>query len=291
QDLSESDYNVAANGGAAKDFDHAYAHELGLVLIGDSARWQRGAEYLRIAARGMPLSAPSIFCTIARAHASAGDGGGAWKNYEQARDCGRAAGPKNLPEEERQAYFAAVKTLADAALAHNKIDLAIENYHLYTEYERCGLETLRTLADLYERKADPVSVLYALRVTEQALLYDGKDKDLLQRKERYYYSVPPETLQARLDWSPSWFDADYCIKKAKGLLDHKNWDLDTLDWAQHLTELARVVRPPSQAVQVLLARALLRRGEKEKALPLLEEVHSPRPEKFASGDDEDAWYL
>ena len=95
----------------------------------------------------MPLQAPSIFRTIAQAHSKASDGAGAWKNYELARNAGRAAGPKNLDREEKEAYFAAVKTLADAALAHNQVNFAIENYNLFTESDRCGLETLRTLAD------------------------------------------------------------------------------------------------------------------------------------------------
>ena len=287
QDLSESDYNSAAGEGAANNFDHGYTYQLGLALIEDNTRWQRGAEYLRLAARGLPGQAPSIYTLIAQAHDRAKDGSGAWRYYERARDAGRAVGPKSLAAEERQAYFTAVKVLADTALKHDLIDKAIENYHLYTEYERCGLETLRTLADLYERKGDA----YALRITEQALLYDSKDKDLLARKERYYYSMPPEYLRIHLESCRSWFDVDYCVKKAKALLDSKNWDLDTLDWAQHLIELTRIVKPQSQAVKVLLARVFLRRGEKDKALPLLEEVHTPRPQKFASGEDEDAWYL
>jgi len=287
QDLTEADYSAAAGPGTARDFDHGYAHQLGLALVDDPTRWQRGAEYLRIAARGMPLQAPSIFRTIAQAHSKAGDGAGAWKNYELARNAGRAAGPKNLAREEKEAYFAAVKTLADAALAHNQVNFAIENYNLFTESDRCGLETLRTLADLYERKPDP---LYACRITEQALLYNAKDKDLLARKDKYYYSVVPEDLQARIDQSRSWFDVAYCLRKSRAVLDAKAWDLDSLDWAQHLASLARIVKPDSVAARVLLARALLRRGEKEQALSLLEEVHSPRPQKFASSEDEEAWY-
>ncbi|HEV3116845.1 MAG TPA: tetratricopeptide repeat protein, partial [Gemmataceae bacterium] len=165
-------------------------------------------------------------------------------------------------------------------------DEAIENYHLCTENERCGLETLRTLADLYERKGD---CLYACRITEQALLYNAKDKDLLARKDKYYWSITPEDLQARLDYARSWFDVNYCLNKSQAVLDAKAWDLDSLDWAQHLATLAHMVKPESLSAKVLLARALLRRGEKDQALALLERVHSPRPQKFAD-DDEDAWY-
>jgi predicted Zn-dependent protease len=43
-------------------------------------------------------------------------------------------------------------------------------------------------------------------------------------------------------------------------------------------------------VKVLSARAMLRYGEREKAIATLEEVRSPKPEKFTSAEDEDAWY-
>jgi predicted Zn-dependent protease len=41
---------------------------------------------------------------------------------------------------------------------------------------------------------------------------------------------------------------------------------------------------------VLLARVLLRYGEADRALTILEDVHEQRPEKFGSSADEDAWY-
>jgi tetratricopeptide (TPR) repeat protein len=289
QDLTEADYDSAVEANTtAADFDHGYVLQLGLSLINNPERWQRGCEYLRLAARGLPEQAPSIYVCMARACQQAAEAEAAWTNYEAAKRAGRAIGPKNLGAEDRQAYFVALKILAEAARQHGRLDLAIENYHLYTEYERSGLETLRILMDLYERKGEPLA---ALRVLEQALLYNGSDKDLLERKDKYYYSVMPDNLRARLDWARSGFDVDYCLKKARALLDGKNWDLDTLDWAEHLAALASVVRPDSQAGKVLVARARLRRGEKQEAVALLEAVRLPRPEKFASGEDQDAWYL
>jgi tetratricopeptide (TPR) repeat protein len=289
QDLTEGDYEaVAGPTGAAGGFDHSYAHQLGLALINDSANWRRACEYLRMAARGLPGKGPSIFTQIAQAHQREGATDGVWPNYELAKRAGLEVGPKNLSPDERQVYFTAVKLMADGALAHQTIDLAIENYQLYTECERSGLETLRTLADLHERKGD---ALAALRVTEQALIYNPKDKDLLERKDRYYYSVMPEPLRACPENMRRGLDLAYCLKKARLLLDAKNWDLDTLDWAQHLAELARVLQPDSLSANVLVARARLRRGEKDEAFALLEEVRSPKPERFASGEEEDAWYL
>jgi tetratricopeptide (TPR) repeat protein len=272
---------------AAAEFDHGYAQQLGLALINDNARWRRGGEYLRMAARGLPALGPSIFSQIAQAHQREGHGEDAWHNYEMAKRAGISVGHKNLGEEDRQAYFAAVKLMADAALHHNQVDLAIENFQLYTECERSGLETLRTLAELFEKKGDPWS---ALRVTEKGLVYNAKDKDLLERKDRYYYSVMPAELRARLESVRNMFDFGYCLRKARTLLDAKQWDVDSLDWAQHLAELACVGQPESQSAKVLVARARLRRGEKDEAIALLQEVHSPKPEKFASVDDEDAWF-
>jgi hypothetical protein len=289
QDLTEAEYNSrAAPDRAAADFDHGYAQQLGLALIADPARWRRGGEYLRMAARGLPALGPSLFTQIAQAQQREGHPDEAWHSYELAKRSGQAVGPANLAEEDRQAYFAAIKLLGDAALAHNEVDLAIENYQLYTASPRSGLETLRTLAELYQRKGDPLA---ALRFTEQALLYNGKDKDLQERKDRYYYSVLPDDLRARLESVRGCFDVAYCVKKSRQLLDAKNWDLDTVDWAQHLAELARVVQPDGLAARVLVARARLRRGEKDEAVAMLEEIRSPRPEHFATGEDEEAWYL
>src|SRR5262249_42861727 len=42
-------------------FDFAYVEQLGLAQIEDNTRWQRGAEYLRMAARGVPLGAPRLY--------------------------------------------------------------------------------------------------------------------------------------------------------------------------------------------------------------------------------------
>jgi tetratricopeptide (TPR) repeat protein len=289
QDVTEAQYNRAAPGAdlPVSYFDHAYAQQLGLALINDTARWQRGGEFLRLAARGLPALGPSLFIQIAQAHQRAGDGEGAWRNYELAKRAALAVGPKNLADEERQAYFATVKLLGEAALAHDQVDRAIENFQLYSESERSGLETLRTLAGLYERKGQ---VLAALRATEQALVFNSKDPDLLARKDRYYYSVDPQFVRAHPDAVPGGFDVAYCLAKARSVLNARELDLDALDWGQHLADLACAVKPDNIQARVLLARAWIRRGEKEKAAALLQELHSPKPEKFPSEEEEEAWY-
>jgi tetratricopeptide (TPR) repeat protein len=288
QDVTEAEYEEAAPGAGlpVQHFDHAYVQQLGLTLINDAGRWQRGGEYLRLAARGLPAMGPSIFVQIAQAHQRAGHPDEAWHNYELAKRAGLSVGVANLSNEERQTYFATVKTLGDGALAAGETELAVENYRLYSESERSGVETLRTLAGLYEQKGD---VLAALVTTEKALLYNAKDRDLLERKDRYYISVMPEWFRGHPERVPGGFDLAYCLDKARTLLNLREIDLDTLDWAQHLADLASAVKPESVTARVLLARARLRRGEKEQAVALLEEVRTNKPAQFAAGDD-DSWY-
>jgi tetratricopeptide (TPR) repeat protein len=306
QDVTEEEYNAFVEGEtgrltssarsfetggltpSARSFDHEYAQQLGLALIEDNTRWQRGGEYLRMAAHGLPMLGPTLFVQIAQAHQRAGHVDEARHHYELAKRAGLTVGPKNLADAERQAYFAAVKLLGEDALARGDIEAAIENYHLYAESERAGLETLRTLADLYEKKGD---ALAAMRVTDQALVYNPKDKDLLERKDRYYYSVMPEQIRERIESIRPWFDFDYCVRKARAILDGRMYtDVEWLDVAHHLIQLALVVKPECRMVKVLLAKVLLRYGERDRAIATLEEVRNPKPEKFASSEDEDAWY-
>src|SRR5205823_57454 len=121
--------------------------------------------------------------------------------------------------------------------------------------------------------------------------YNAQDKDLLARKDRYYYSVMPDDLRARFESVQKWFDVSYCITKARWLLDRQGGDLDVVDWASHLANLAQAVQPESLAVRVLRARVRRLRGEIDEAIALLEEARANKPEKFPSGDEEEAWYL
>jgi tetratricopeptide (TPR) repeat protein len=289
-DLTEAEYDAFAGAGqVARHVDHPLLQQLGLALINDDSRWQRGGEYLRMAARGLPALGPTLFVQIAQAQQRAGHTEEARHNYELAKRAGQSVGPKNLADAERQAYFITVKLLAEDAMARADLDAAIHDFHLYTESERSGLETLRTLAELYERKGDP---LMAARVTDQGLVYNSKDKDLVERKDRYYYSILPDHLRARLESVKPWFDFDYCLRKARTILDGRYPDPEWLDVADHLTTLASIVRPDSSLAKLLHARVQLRYGERDRAVALLEEVRGPaRPEKFASGEDEEAWYL
>jgi tetratricopeptide (TPR) repeat protein len=286
-DLTEAEYAAVAPEQPAPDFDYSYTHQLGLALISDPNRWARGAEFLRIAARGMPAQAPAIYIEIAKAHNRAGDGDGVWNNYHRVKVAGRAVGAKSLSDEDRHAFFAVVKLLAEDAISRGDLDEAIDNYLIYREYERSGKETYRALAGLYEKKKDVWSALHA---TEQGLVYDSTDKDLLEKKDKYYYSVTPEELRERWETVYKYFDVAYCLQKSQALLKSNVSDLDLLDWAQHLADLAQVARPASLTAKVVRARILLQRGERDQAQALLEDVRINKPEKFASGEDEDSWY-
>jgi tetratricopeptide (TPR) repeat protein len=287
-DVTEAEYHDAVPPGqTAEFFDHEYCKELGLALIGDEARWERGAEYLRLAARGLPQLGPSLLVQIARASEKAKNYKGAWHHYELAKESGKAVGAPNLSAEDKKIYFQVVKMLADSRMEDNDIEAALENYKLYTEFEGVGWETYRNLAELYERKKDAWSALHA---TEHALTYNASDKDLQERKDKYYYSITPEQLRERLESVYKWFDADYCIRKARQLLDRQGGDLDLIDWANHLAELAYVARPSSIVVQLLRARVRRLRGDTAEAMQALEDIRTNKPEKFPSGEEEENWY-
>src|SRR5262249_43421752 len=157
-------------------------------------------------------------------------------NFELAKRAGQSVGPRNLGDAERQAYFATLKHLGEEALARGDTDAAIDNFRLYQESEQSGLATPRILADPYEKKGD---ALAAARATDQALQYNGSDPELLERRGRYYYSINPDDLQARVEQYGPGFDFDYCLRESRSILEKYN-ELDWLDVARHLTRLALV---------------------------------------------------
>lgn len=288
RDLTMDEFKAACpDGDIPQAFDYAYAQQLGSAMLGHE-HWERGVVFLRIAARGLPAISPTLFSVIAQAYEKAGRADEMWHYYEVARKAGVAVGHKNLAEQDRHNFFRVVKALGDHAMTKGDIDAAITDFSLYSEYERSGIETMRTLAELFAQKND---ALAALRITDRALQYNSADRDLLEKKDSYYYSVTPEVLQANLEVAVRELDFDYCITKAKSLLDNPDAGFDLIDWADHLVTVALVVRPDSRPAKVLKARVHWRRGEIEQAVVILEQVRSPKPEKFLGADDEEAWYV
>jgi predicted Zn-dependent protease len=58
-------------------------------------------------------------------------------------------------------------------------------------------------------------------------------------------------------------------------------------WGQQLARVAYALRPDSLAAQLLMARALLRQGERDEALRRLEDIREAKP---SGADEQDAWY-
>jgi tetratricopeptide (TPR) repeat protein len=269
-------------------FNHEYTQQLGLALLDDPQQWRRGCEYLRIAAHGLPLQAANIYIQIAKTHEKHGDNTGLWANYMKAMQIGRAIGVDNLAPADKEALFATVKGIGELALKQNQVDAALESFKFYSLNQNAGIEAYRILADLFEKKKE---VWLALHCCEHALTYNAQDKDLLARKDRYYYSITPEDLQPRLESVRKWFDPQYCRDKARWILEKFTGDFELLDWAAHLTELALVTQPGSHAARLLKARVRRLRGEIPEAVALLEEIRQHRPEKFANEEEEKAWYF
>ena len=269
------------------DFDFMFVKDLGLALLEQQKELARGAEYLDIAVAGLPQHAPFLMVQVGKAFAQQGQEAEAESYFEKAVAMGRKSGHKNLQDQDRLAYFSALKFLADSYLHRKETDKAIEYYHLFAQFERSGVETLRTLATLHEEKGE---ALAALRAVEQALIYQPDEKDLIARKDRYLYSITVEELTANKELLAKGFDVDYCMKRAKGILESKLDGPDWIDVARHLSNLAMVFAPESIQARTLYAKALLRHGDRTEAKEILEQVRDPKPGSFSSSDDEDSWY-
>ena len=269
------------------DFDFMFVKDLGLALLEQQKELTRGAEYLDIAVAGLPQHAPFLMVQVGKAFAQQGQEAEAESYFEKAVAMGRKSGHKNLQDQDRLAYFSALKFLADSYLHRKDTDKAIEYYHLFAQFERSGVETLRTLATLHEEKGE---ALAALRAVEQALIYQPDEKDLIARKDRYLYSITVEELTANKELLAKGFDVDYCMKRAKGILESKLDGPDWIDVARHLSNLAMVFAPESIQARTLYAKALLRHGDRTEAKEILEQVRDPKPGSFSSSDDEDSWY-
>lgn len=283
--LAEAEFTADAASGPPEHFNYDYAEQLGLALAdhADADRRDRGMAYLRIAGRGLPARGPGIFAKLAELATAAGRTDEARGYREQVKRCGLAVGLKGLPADQRPVYLATVKALADEAEARGEYEEAVADMRLYLEGGTAELESYRRLADLFEKQGDSLN---ALLMTETALTYSGKDRDLLARKDRYYYSVDPARLTAVRDKVERWFDVGYCSTKAKQILDGREADAELLDWGLHLVRLAKVVKP-TLAGSVAEARILLRKGDRDAALPILEDVREAKP---SGGAEQEAWY-
>jgi tetratricopeptide (TPR) repeat protein len=282
-EVTEQEYLEAAQAGALRDFDYALIGQRGSSLL-NGAEWERGAEYLRMLAHGIPQQAPGLFLKLSEVCKQRGFEDAAERYLQRIKQTGLDLGMKAFPPDQKEIYFNVVKQLADRAAAGQNWDEAIQDYSIYTQFEGSGKETLRKLAEMYAGKKE---LIEAVRVLEKAILY-GTDKDLQEKKDSYYYSVLPEALQPVREQVKGYFDIGYCVKKSRSLIETRSDNLDLLDWAEHLVTLALVMEPKNLVANVVRARCHLRRGESDGALKLLEDVREMKP----SGNDEsDAWYF
>lgn len=273
---------------AVQQLDYDYILQQGQQLLKTPEQWQRGAEFLHMAALGMPDKAPGIFAHLGQTYQQQGDEEKARYYYEQAKLAAREYGLDRLATEEKQAYFRAVRELAHLAYRHEDLDRAIENFTLYMESPQAGTDTLRIVTELYERKGDALS---ALLWNEKALSLDSGNSLLLERKDRYYYSISPEELAAQRERIEKYFDAEYCLGKAKSLVDLRNAGEPQLEWALHLARLVLALNPTNIRALVLCGRVYQRVGNDEEAARYYEQARAAKPERFASREEEEAWYL
>jgi tetratricopeptide (TPR) repeat protein len=283
--LSETDFQERPP--VEGEFDAAFARELGLARLRDAGQWRRGVEYLRLAAAADPTHGPSIYQQIAQVYEQTGERENARKANEFLKTLGQQFGPKSFPPEEKAIYFAIVKRLAEEAAARGDARAALANLTIYADYERSGLETLRQLAQMHEQLKE---VLPALQFTDRGLVYAPADRDLLARKDRYYFSVMPEDVKRLPENVRNSLDFDYCLLKTRQIMAGRNVDLDNVNWAEHLAQVAHVLRPRLLEPQFLLARTKLWKGERDEALRILEDLLEAKPEKFESSEEEDAWF-
>ena len=278
---------LAAATGAPAEFNYEYVEQLGLALIDDDdpGRRERGAAYLRVAGRGLRERAPGIFRKLADAADKAGDAEAARGYLEQVKRAGLEVKPERLPKDQRDVYLAALKNLADLDDERGDFEAAIGNLGLYLEAGgRNELEVFRRRAELYGKAGDAMN---ALLQVETGLTYSSTDADLLKKKDSYYFSVTEEKLRAVKERVAGFFDVAYCVKKAMGILNAKTDDPELIDWAAHLAALATLMQPDANGVRLVRARCLLRRGDRDAGLALLEDIReSPK----GSRDDEEAWY-
>ena len=290
-DLTDAEYDAGAGGEgiAAPYVDHAYLQHLGLALINDDAHWQRGGEYLRLAARGLPNHSVTLFVQIAQAQQRVGQLDEARHNFELAKRAGHGVGQKNLEDAQRQAYFATVKYLGEDALARGDIDAAIENFRFYSE----------SGARRHRDAAHPGRALRAARRPARRRPRHRPGAAVQRRRQgpaRTQGSLllldparrPPAPGSSSSRPASTWSTASH---QARQILERYT-DLEWLDVAGHLARLVLVVKPGEpRPPGCCSSRVLLRLGERDQAIALLQETRGPqKPEKFASGDDEEAWF-
>ncbi len=286
--LNESQYNLAIDGGMAAGTiaDPEYLQEIGKAKLDSPENWKQGAAWLRIAASEAPTEAPRFLVDIAKAADRHGDLIESMTHFRLARDTALKLGVEKISVASRATFFRVVKFLAESAVHEKNWPEALKNWQIYAESPDAGLETQRQIAQAQEELGEPLAAMVAV---EKGLVYSPKDNDLLERKDRYYFSVMPHQLLPHLETVRGFFDMNHCLKTAKKVMDGQLPGDDWLEVAGHLIDLALLVEPKNLPLRVLAGRYALRMGDRDKALGLLEGVREDKPTAWISGVDEEAW--
>ena len=274
-------------------FDHKWVYEQGLELLEDPTRYERGIELLAIAVRGQPRHAPAVWKIAADAAEKHNNPALARQAWNEIKAWTRLLGLSDISAESKAAYFATVKRLGEEAYGEAvsgkpAIETAIENLLLSTEAAESGLETLKMLADLYEMKGDLVQTMH---FNEQCILYDSKNKQFQERKERLYYSLTPALITQHSEKLSKLLDLSYLTRKPKELLENKQSGTEQLNWARHLAELLTVAAPERVSGWTLIGRAFLRLQQPQNGVKALEYAYQLGLNQKPSGEDLDSWYL
>jgi tetratricopeptide (TPR) repeat protein len=289
--LTLEDYNREAGAAALQQamiFDHKYLYERALECLDDADTWQRGADWLRIAVRGQPRHAPAVMKLVAEAAARHGQPVQEAQALAEVKAWAKLLGVKELSAESKTAYFSTIWQLGESAYREGRLDEAIENLVLCIENPDCAADTLRLIAECYEKKGD---VLNTLWYNEQCLLYDAKNTTDLERRSRVYYSLNPDDVRRHAAKLEKVIDQKYLSDKSKELLELKNTTAEQHEWGRHLAEVLIAIAPDRITGWVLLGRAQLRLGQSANAVEVLEKAYQMGKSKKPGGDDQEDWYL
>ncbi|MGL4424480.1 MAG: tetratricopeptide repeat protein, partial [Gemmataceae bacterium] len=285
--LTESVFRATGTPPPATEFNYEYLEQVAQAILAQPGTTDtpRAMANLRMAATGLPDRAPQIFAQLSTLALQQGSVVEAAGYDEQLQRAVGQLGVNRLSPEQKPLYIAALQRIVATATTANDIPKAILTQRAILETGTNELESFRIMADLYERSKDPLN---ALLMTETGLVYSKNDADLLARKDRYYFSVEPDRLRTVKNRVESYFDTEYCLKKAKQCLDQRDSTLELLEWATHLAKLAQVMAPTRNLVRLTTARCDLRLGQLDAALETLEDL---REAKRGSGDEEEAWFV
>ncbi len=274
-------------------FDHKFVYDRGLDLLDDAKTYERGVELLAIAVRGQPKHAAAVWKLSADAAIHHGDTKLTRQAQNEVKAWTKLLGLKEISTESQAAYFATVKQLGEAAYheamaGRQAPEAALENLLLASEAPQSGVDTLRMLADLYELQGNVVQTMH---YNEQCLMYDGKNKHFLERKDRLYVSLSEEDLVTHKEKLNKLIDLNYLVNKPKEILENKNCGPEQLDWAKHLAKLLTAAAPERVAGWAMLGRLFLRLGQADNGVKALEYAYQLGQDSKPSGDDLDQWYL